>query len=191
MSSESVRRAAADELLVAAGFWLDALDRDRRRLVDAAVAALVAGLDSPALRELAGLYGDEEWAAVDTLLQAAARELDLPYPTASRAIRIELARRCREVLAGQASARSLGLWAVALDGPMQGDGRFPDLRAFVAFGWRYDELDDVADFPEFADSAGTAEERARLDAAVREEAGRVLRSADGSGGLLGRHEHSA
>lgn len=186
VSSESVRSAAAEEFLVAAGFWLDAFDRDRRRLIDAAVGVLVADLDSPALRELAGLYGDEEWELVDRLVRAAASELGLPRPSASRAVRIELARRCREILAGRASARTLAVWAETVDGPMRGDGRFLDLRAFVAFEWEYEELDDIADF---ADAAVIAEDRARLDAAVREEARRAARSGDCGDELSGHLEN--
>ncbi|WP_426308906.1 hypothetical protein [Cellulosimicrobium sp. E-16] len=191
MSDDLARRAAADELLVVAGFWLDALDRDRRRLVDAAVAALVAGLDGPALRELAGLYGDEEWSEVDALVLATARELDLPRPSASMAVRLELLRRCREILARRAPARSLTVWADSVDGPMQGDGRFPDLRAFVAFEWQYDELDDLAGVPEDVDSAAITEDRARLDAMVHEEAQRTLRGVTGVTGVAGPPESPA
>ncbi|WP_264032325.1 hypothetical protein [Cellulosimicrobium sp. SH8] len=115
---------AVEELLVAAGFWLDGFDRDRRRLVEAAVGALVAGLDSPALRELAGLYGYEAWSAVDALVLATASELGLPCPSTAAAVRVELDRRCREVLTGQTSARALAAWADAVDGPTRGDGRF-------------------------------------------------------------------
>ncbi|MFE6235211.1 hypothetical protein [Cellulosimicrobium sp. NPDC057862] len=191
MSDDLARRAAADDLLVVAGFWLDAFDRDRRRLVDAAVAALVAGHDSPALRELAGLYGDEEWSTVDALVLATARELDLPRPSVSRAVRLELVRRCRAVLAGQMSERALSVWADSVDGPMPGDGRFPDLRTFVGFESHYLELDSLADFPEYSDSGRTAGSRARLEAAVREGTRRVLRSNDGVEKLLGRREHQA
>lgn len=64
MSPGSVSSTAVEELLVAACVWLDAFERDRRRLVDAADYALVAGLNGPALRELAGPYEDEERSAV-------------------------------------------------------------------------------------------------------------------------------
>jgi hypothetical protein len=184
--SDDLARRAAAELLVVAGFWLDAFDRDRRRLVDAAVAALVAGLDSPALRELAGLYGDEEWSAVDALVLAAAHELGLPRPSMATAVRLELVGRCREVLARGTSERALTVWADSVDGHMQGDSRFPDLRTFVGFESRYLELDGLADFSELTDGSLLAEGRARLDATVREEARRVLRSVDSAEGFPGQ-----
>ncbi|WP_264032324.1 hypothetical protein [Cellulosimicrobium sp. SH8] len=44
----------------------------------------------------------------------------------------------------------------------------------MAFEWQYDELDDFDDLPELADPAVIADDRARLDTAVREEARRAL-----------------
>lgn len=127
----------------------------------------------------------DEVSTVDALVLAMARELGLPRPSMSTAVRLELERRCRAVLAGQTVARALAVWADSVDGPMQGDGRFPDLRRLVGLESRYVELDDLADFPELA------EDRALLDATVREEARRVLRSADGSGEISARQEHPA
>jgi hypothetical protein len=74
---------------------------------------------------------------------------------------------------------------------MQGDGRFPDLRAFVAFEWQYDELDDLAGVPEDVDSAAITEDRARLDAMVHEEAQRTLRGVTGVTGVAGPPESPA
>lgn len=50
-----------------------------RRIVDAAVDALVGGLDSPSLRMLAGQPNTEE-AMTERILAAACKELGIPYP---------------------------------------------------------------------------------------------------------------
>ncbi|MFD6029236.1 hypothetical protein ACFWE5_00870 [Cellulosimicrobium funkei] len=179
MSDDLARRAAADELLAVVGFWLDGFDRDRRRLLDAAVAALVAGLDSATLDELAGVDGDEEWSAVDALVLAVAQELGFPRPSLSMSVRLELERRCRAVLAGQMPPRSLSVWADSVDARVMEDRRFAALRPFVGFESPFDELEDLAGVPEDGDAGETAEYRALLEAAVREEARRVLRGLDG------------
>ncbi len=59
-------RAMTHELMVAWGLWLHDIDRDRDRLTGSATEALVLGMDSPALRELAGLHRDEQWPELET-----------------------------------------------------------------------------------------------------------------------------
>jgi hypothetical protein len=171
VSPESVRTAAIEEFLVAAGFWTDAFDPDRQRLVDAAVEALVAGLDSPALRELAGLYGDEDWDVVTGLVRMAASELDLPEPSPAKAVRIELANRCRAVLDGVSPPRSVTAWAYDLDGPATAGPRFGALEPFIGIEYEYDYLQDLRDY---TDAAGTAEGIEKLDHIVRDQARRIV-----------------
>ncbi|WP_170176913.1 hypothetical protein [Myceligenerans xiligouense] len=60
------------ELNVAWGLWLDDVDRDQDRITRSATDALVLGMDSPALRELAGLTPDVVWPDVDLLVRQAA-----------------------------------------------------------------------------------------------------------------------
>lgn len=50
------------------------------RIISAAVDALVDGLDSPSLAELAGQAADDDQAATERLLIAACEELGIPYP---------------------------------------------------------------------------------------------------------------
>lgn len=50
------------------------------RIISAAVDALVDGLDSPSLGELAGQASDDDQAATERLLIAACEELGIPYP---------------------------------------------------------------------------------------------------------------
>lgn len=170
-------RAAAEELLVAAGFWLDEVDPDRQRLVDAAVGALVAGLDGPALCELAGLPGDCPWDTLEGLARQSAQELGLPEPTAEVAVRIELRNRCRPVLDGTAAPRSVTEWAYHFDGAwMPGPRRFSVLDPFIEIEQTYDYLEDLRGYAHEAkvDRAQIDLEIARLDDEVRGEALKVL-----------------
>ncbi|MFJ2370433.1 hypothetical protein [Microbacterium sp. NPDC087665] len=50
------------------------------RIINAAVDALVDGLDSPSLAELAGQSADDDQAATERLLVAACEERGIPYP---------------------------------------------------------------------------------------------------------------
>lgn len=69
------------ELTATWGSWLDDVERDRDRITRSATDALALGIDSPALRELAGLAPDVVSPDVDLLVRQAAAELGLPTPT--------------------------------------------------------------------------------------------------------------
>lgn len=60
---------ARDELIIAWGLWVGGVEPDRDRVISSAVDALVAGLDSPGLCELAGLppYAPRDGVAVEFL----------------------------------------------------------------------------------------------------------------------------
>lgn len=74
------------ELTAAWGSWLDDVERDRDRITRSATDALVLGMDSPALRELAGLAPDVVSPDVDLLVRQAAAELGLPTPPKEAAV---------------------------------------------------------------------------------------------------------
>lgn len=182
--SPDLARAATEELLAAAGFWLDKVDPDRQRVVDAAVDALVADLDSPALRELAGLYGDEPQDTLDGLARQTAQELGLPEPTAEDAVRIELSNRCQTVLDGTASPRTVTALAYDLDGPRTPGPRwFPVLDPFIKIEHTYDYLEELRGYADEAkiDRAQIDLDIARLDVEVRDEALKVLDHRSGNG----------
>ncbi|WP_435735986.1 hypothetical protein V5D56_14400 [Cellulosimicrobium sp. PMB13] len=98
-------RAMTHELMVAWGLWLHDIDRDRDRLTGSATEALVLGMDSPSLRELAGLHRDEQWPEFDALIGTAVSELGLPALTRELALRAELVGQARRVVAGPVERR--------------------------------------------------------------------------------------
>ena len=160
-------RALSEELQVTWGYWLDGVDRDRERVVNSAVGALVAGLDSPSLRELAGVYGDETWSEIDSLILHIVDELGVPHPTEERALRLDLGRRSVSVLAREAEPIDLVAWGrdwVGYNGPV-------DLQALTYLYAEYGFLEDV--FPYWV-VEDRPEQMAALDAVVRDLAAAVV-----------------
>ena len=99
-----------DELVDAIAWWRVGISGGRRVLVDAATDALVAGIESDALAELAGLPGDENPFAVDALVERVAADLGLEGAL-SEDIDISAARHLsRAVLRGEVSERELTRW---------------------------------------------------------------------------------
>lgn len=82
-------------------------------VISAAVNALVAGIDSPSLRELAGASSTEDYWTLQPLVQAALEELGIPYPdSGSHQIQIAAARvMCRRLLEGNLAADDFAAWA--------------------------------------------------------------------------------
>jgi hypothetical protein len=76
----TVGRLAERRLYEAAVRWTANPHRGPTNLVDAACQALVDGLDSAALRELAGLSAHDSFTVVRDLLAKALDELGIPYP---------------------------------------------------------------------------------------------------------------
>lgn len=160
---------ATENLAIAAGTWLNAPPGDRDGTVAVATDALVIGLDTPALRQLAGLDRDAEWSEIQDLLSAVAAELGLVEPTLEGAVRAVLARRCRGVLDGAAEVRDLVYWAGEWDTVSP---RLSVLEPFLQAYWEYEFLDDLR---EIADPAALAGSWAELDDQVRRAAADFLR----------------
>ncbi|MEU4384906.1 hypothetical protein [Promicromonospora sp. NPDC023805] len=78
--------ALTTELNITWGLWLDDVERDRDRITRSATGALALGMNSPALRELAGLAQEVVWPDVDLLVRQAAAELGLPPPASEAAV---------------------------------------------------------------------------------------------------------
>ncbi len=83
----------------------------RERLIDAAVEALGAGLDSPTLAELAGAYPDDAPSALRLTADTAASELRLRVPAGDRVETVKVRRKILDLLAGSVSPRELAAWA--------------------------------------------------------------------------------
>jgi hypothetical protein len=84
-------------------------------VVDRAVGALVAGLDTPGLRDLAGRVSDENWFEMRDLIEETFSELGAPLPQIDTDASILLALQfmCQQFASGQVSARELAKWAHA------------------------------------------------------------------------------
>ncbi|MFJ3405334.1 hypothetical protein [Promicromonospora sp. NPDC090134] len=159
--------AMSDDLLIAWGLWLDGVDRDRDRIVSSATDALVLGLDSPGLRELAGLDHAVDWGDVDSLILQAAVELHLPRPTNELALRAELERHARQILRGQETPGALTVWAyrrVGHEGPRE-------LLALVRLDDEYAMLEEVPGYWEIPDRS---EQVRALDEVVRSAAAAIV-----------------
>lgn len=83
----------------------------RERLVEAAVDGLVAGLDSPALAELAGLSPDDALWVLRQTADTAAHELRLHVPAADRIGAVKIRRKLLDLVAGSIAPRELAAWA--------------------------------------------------------------------------------
>lgn len=81
-------------------------------LADEATGALVAGWDSPALRQLAGASsGDNLW-SLDALVDDVTAELNLPTTAPGKGREVEAAAAmCRRALRGDVELREVARWA--------------------------------------------------------------------------------
>jgi hypothetical protein len=133
-------RAATGRLLDAVALW-EVGSVDGADVISAAVDALVAGLDSSSLRELAGASAKESRWTLRPLVEATLDELGETYPgPGTDEIQIAAARvMCERLLQGSVSARELATWAYSTIGH-EGAAR---LQPFV-------QLDDAYDFNEYA-----------------------------------------
>jgi len=73
----------------------------------AAALALARGMDSPALRELAGLGRRSDTAELHSLFEHALDELDVPLPSPEEAARRDLHRLARDLVAGRRTPRDV------------------------------------------------------------------------------------
>ncbi|MFK3671804.1 hypothetical protein ACI2IX_16680 [Leifsonia aquatica] len=89
---------------------------DVQDVIDAAVDALVAGLDSESLRELAGMSPRDDIQDVSEVIASALKRLAMPMPErgSQGALRLLLGYRCQAFLSGRMNARADPLGALAL-----------------------------------------------------------------------------
>lgn len=73
----------------------------------AAALALARGVDSPALRELAGLGRRSDTAELHSLFERALDELGVPLPSPEQAARRDLHRLARDFVAGRSTPRDV------------------------------------------------------------------------------------
>ena len=148
--------AAARQGLIDAAAWYSLSGDSPAQLTSAAAHALVAGLDTPALRELAGLSAASSWSDVQSVAVAAFRELRLRFPEwrSDEGKRDALRTLARRYQQRELSARELTAWAhvnIGHDGP-------DDLTDFA-------ELDDELDLAE-SGIGSVAAVAAELDLAI-------------------------
>lgn len=150
----------ADELAL----WRLSPEVGPRGLIECACAALVAGVDSPALRELAGLPYDADYWSTTGIAERTFEELfgfPLPAPV-GELWEYTLSAMARRHLAGSLDAHDLTYWSYAAIG-----------HEGIAAAQRLVELDDDYDAIPF--SFGSRDTRSRnLGARVTEEARIVL-----------------
>ncbi len=128
-------------LFDAVALWEVAETTGAAAVISAAVNAIVKGVDSPALRELAGLSGNESYWAMRPVVESTLEEFDIAFPGPDGDdIQIAATRvMCERLLDGILSARDFCSWAhstIGHEGAAQ-------LQPFV-------DLDDVYDIDEYA-----------------------------------------
>ncbi|MES2171967.1 MAG: hypothetical protein V4479_14800 [Actinomycetota bacterium] len=108
---------AARALASVVALWMSG-NVDFSRVVTAATGALVDGLDSPALRDLAGRSRGENRFEMLDLVESAFAELGEPFPNRDdNSITMwKLRLRCGDFLAGAITARNLAIWGHSLFG---------------------------------------------------------------------------
>lgn len=127
-----------EQLYLAACRVAAGLPQDKN-LVDLATESLADGVDSPSLRELAGLNLKDSREAVD-LFQAAVDELGLTWPDRDQALWQVVRDLCARVVDGSAQAGPSARWIwahVAHEVEQEGD-----LRGFVALASELEEHPD-------------------------------------------------
>ncbi|MDC7122861.1 hypothetical protein OMK64_15100 [Cellulomonas fimi] len=146
---------AAQALFDAVALWEIRSPRAADEVIAAAVDALVAGVDSPSLRELAGVPASADYWTLRPLVEATLGELRIPYPGPGREdLEIAATRvMCARLLEGSLTARDLGAWAHSTIGH-EGASR---LQPFV-------ELDDIYDLSDDDAAVEALEDAARREA---------------------------
>ena len=152
--------AAGEALFDAVALWEVRSTFGAGEVISAAVDALVAGIDSPSLRELAGVSAEEDYWTLRPLVEGTLDELDISYPgPGTDEIQVAAARAmCKRLLKGSLPPREFAAWAHSTIGH-EGAARLQPLV----------ELDDVYDVSEY-----TGDNLQDLDDAARSEARRLL-----------------
>ncbi|MEU0797816.1 hypothetical protein ABZ342_47785 [Amycolatopsis sp. NPDC005961] len=109
----------------------------------AAAEALVRGVDSPALRELAGLARDSATTEIEDLYRDALGELDVTIPDWREAARWWLGRLAEELVQGRLSVAGLARKIVPGEEWMTGD----EFR-FAYLGYYWQEMVDLTSAPQ-------------------------------------------
>lgn len=152
-------------------------------VINSATEALLRGLDSASLRELAGASTTESHWALRPMIQTTLRELGIDYPgptpddVAVAATRV----MCRRALGGGIAPRELVVWAHQTIGH-QGASR---LQALVEMDDVYDEIDRIGPTVESLDKEVLAEARSIVEGRPLDE----RRSYDGRMGAQEPRQH--
>jgi hypothetical protein len=156
MSEQDARQLLFD----AVALWEVRTTSGAEEVISAATDAIVAGVDSPTLRELAGASPKEDYWTLRPLIEGTLDELGVPYPgPGTDEIQIAGARvMCRRLLDGTVAPREFATWAHNTIGH-EGAGRLQPLV----------ELDDVYDVCEY-----TGDTPDELDEAARSAAKSLL-----------------
>lgn len=160
------RSAAEDELLDAVQLWWIAPGAYAGEVIDAATECLVAGLDTEALRELAGASVRDSRLLLDPLILKTIDELTLNESLGTDSQLSAMLVQARRLGVGRITPRQLVSWAHKHIGHEGSD----ECQRFVNFYYTYDEAEYV----------GLRE--AEVDDMVRQEADALL-SGDSSPGL--------
>jgi len=148
-----------DVFVDAAALWEIAAAEGGQELIDTATQALVDGLDTPSLGELAGFSGLESYWTLHPIVESALRELSLAFLTGEAAQSAALRAMCRRLERQRVDERQLAAWAannLGWDGP-------PESEMLVQLNAAYSEIGVLQ---------VTA---AELHASVRKEAHRLLK----------------
>lgn len=131
---------ATEALYDAVALWEVRSTFGADEVISAAVDALLAGVDSPTLRELAALSAQDSYWTLRPVVERTLEELAISYPGPdSDDVQIAAARvMCRRLLGGSLTARDLATWAHRTIGH-EGAARLQPLV----------ELDDAYDVSEY------------------------------------------
>lgn len=136
----AVTEGATEALHDAVALWEVRSAFGSNEVISAAVDALVAGADSPSLRELAGRSAQDSYWTLRPLVEGTLEELNISYPgPGSDDVQVAAARvMCKRLLGGGMTARDFAAWAHTTIGH-EGAARLQPLV----------ELDDAYDVREY------------------------------------------
>lgn len=155
------QRNMHDALFDAVALWDLAPATGTGEVVDTATDALVGGLDSPSLRELAGTSPNESYWTLRPLIEDTLSELGIEYPgPGANDVQLAAARvMCRRLLHGEIAPRQLASWAHQTIG----HNGSPRLQALVELDDVYDEIDYIGQTIEEVDDEALAEARSIVE----------------------------
>jgi hypothetical protein len=155
---------ARDAFLGALVIWTRNDHTHGQDVVDAACEALVEGLDSPALRDLAGLYPDTPHEILRLTAENAVTELGITLPVGKEALdRFAVRLQARAMLDGTTAQRAFAEWTLSIDTENHPEA----LSRIQGAAYEYDLLDDLAEHlgagtPTHAEATASLDERVHL-----------------------------